>query len=296
MGTPSTKRFDIFLSYKSGDAPIVERLKADLQRRGVRVWLDKDQIRPGDVFAEALEKGLATSKSVGLVATPKSLESKWVQSEYYRALSLANQGELQLIPLLYRKADLPGFLADRQHIDFRRSAEYERNVDRVIWPGITGKRIVFVAVHPGHGVPWSKLLRRVTARGVEFVEGQDIDRAGYKIQKLLSDGSCRVVPVVDIFEDWPKHQKWRRNTPEEYVKFVFELRKRTKDTENEVVFLLYHNSEAFESAEHSLGEATVKRLQHYFSLHQNVRVSELDKFLAPTWLRLQRDLLKSEQM
>ncbi|HEV2388517.1 MAG TPA: toll/interleukin-1 receptor domain-containing protein [Candidatus Acidoferrales bacterium] len=112
------KTFDIFLSYRSTDKKSAESLRNSLEARGVRVWLDKDQIRPGDLFAEALDRGLATSGADGLLVTPDSLDSNWVKNEYYRALSLNAAGELQLIPLIFGGADLPGFLKDRNWIDF----------------------------------------------------------------------------------------------------------------------------------------------------------------------------------
>jgi hypothetical protein len=114
------KQFDVFLSYKSDDHVWVQGLKRALQARGVRVWLDQDQIRPGDRFVGALERGLESSRSVALVATPASISSGWVEDEYARALTLSNLGQLQLIPLLLRDALLPGFLSNRQYVDFRR--------------------------------------------------------------------------------------------------------------------------------------------------------------------------------
>jgi hypothetical protein len=51
-------RFDVFLSYASTDEAWVRRLAEDLKRYGVSVWLDRDEIRPGDLFAEALARCL----------------------------------------------------------------------------------------------------------------------------------------------------------------------------------------------------------------------------------------------
>jgi len=50
--------FDVFLSHNSIDKPWVVQLKDDLTRYGLSVWLDKDEIRPGDLFVEALEDAL----------------------------------------------------------------------------------------------------------------------------------------------------------------------------------------------------------------------------------------------
>src|SRR5215472_8763528 len=91
---------DVFLSYKSEDHLWVDNLKVSLQKRGVSVWLDKDSIRPGDIFAQALENGILNSRAVAIIVTPQSMKSKWVQEEYYRALSLANKNKSNIIPCL----------------------------------------------------------------------------------------------------------------------------------------------------------------------------------------------------
>jgi hypothetical protein len=78
-----------------------------------KVWLDNDEIRPGELVVAALERGLRESRAVALVVSPEALHSGWVQEEYSRAIALSVQGELNLIPLLLRDAELPGFLANR---------------------------------------------------------------------------------------------------------------------------------------------------------------------------------------
>lgn len=134
-------QFDVFLSHNSVDKSWVIQLKDDLSRYGVSVWLDKDEIRPGDIFAEALENGLANSKAVALIISPDALKSGWVKAEYYRALSLSqnNQTALQLIPVILREAELPGFLQDRSWVDFREKSTYDEKVWELVW-GITGKK------------------------------------------------------------------------------------------------------------------------------------------------------------
>ncbi len=145
------KKFDVFLSYSSKDRSWVNHLKEALQKQGLKVWLDHDQIRPGDLFAGALEQGLEESKAVALIVSPESMESGWVEEEYARALSLA-QGKrqpLQLIPVILRKAELPGFLANRQWVDFREESLFTQSLEQLIW-GITGKRPTNSAAH---GIP-----------------------------------------------------------------------------------------------------------------------------------------------
>ena len=139
-GRPSQMpQFDVFLSHNSVDKRWVIKLKDDLQRYGVSVWLDKDEIRPGDLFAKALEDGLTDSRAVALIVSPEAMASGWVQAEYYRALSLAQNNRLQLIPVILRDADLPDFLEDRNWVDFRQESAYSQSIWKLVW-GITGKK------------------------------------------------------------------------------------------------------------------------------------------------------------
>jgi hypothetical protein len=134
-----TKPFDVFLSHHSGDRSWVIELKKNLEARGIKVWLDRDQIRPGNLFAEALEKGIKESRSVAIIISPESMKSDWVKAEYYRALKLATTEHLQLIPVLYKQADAPGFLEDRNYVDFRNSSNYTEQLENLIW-GITDQK------------------------------------------------------------------------------------------------------------------------------------------------------------
>ena len=137
----SAPRFDVFLSHNSVDKPWATVLKEALQRRGVKVWLDKDEIRPGDLVVNALENGLQQSKAVALIVSPEAMQSGWVKEEYSRAMTLAQdkRQHLRLIPVILRDAKLPGFLANRNYVDFHDVEAYEANVEKLIW-GITGQR------------------------------------------------------------------------------------------------------------------------------------------------------------
>jgi hypothetical protein len=138
---PCSKKFDVFLSHHSSDKPWVIKLKDELEARGLRVWLDKDQIRPGDLFAKSIEQGLQSSRTIVFVVTANSMKSKWVEEEYYRALNLSKSKRqpAQLIPVIYQMASLPGFLASRNWVDFRNELEFSQNLEKLVW-GITGRK------------------------------------------------------------------------------------------------------------------------------------------------------------
>jgi hypothetical protein len=131
-------KYDVFLSHSSVDKPWVIQLKRDLARYGLKAWLDQDEIRPGDLFAQTLEAALDASRAVVLVISPEAIASDWVKEEYYRALSLSKRGQ-QLIPVLLRKAEVPGFLSGRDRVNFTDEANYAKNVWELVW-GVTGKK------------------------------------------------------------------------------------------------------------------------------------------------------------
>src|SRR5262245_50239013 len=130
---PAAAQFDVFISHNSVDKPWATQLKAAVECRGLRVWLDQDETRPGDLFAKSLDDGIRSSRSVALVISPESISSAWVEEEYYRALSLANSHgkTLRLIPVLLRSAELPGFLSSRQSVDFRDPMSFDNSVDQL---------------------------------------------------------------------------------------------------------------------------------------------------------------------
>ena len=138
---PAGTAFDVFLSYHSGDADWVVALKAALASRDVRVWLDRDEIRPGDRFVTVLEDALRSVGCVVFVVSPGSLRSSWVQEEYHRALTLANTvaPSLRLIAVLIGDAEPPGFLASRDWVDFRDATLFNQRLDELVF-GICGRR------------------------------------------------------------------------------------------------------------------------------------------------------------
>ena len=87
------------------------------------------------------------------------------------------------------------------------------------------------------------------------------------IRQIAKARTHRIVVVLDIFEDWPTYEWPRRNSPEQYVKFLLDVRRETAGTKDEVVILLFNHSEAFEKAGHSLNEQMLEQLSHCCSFH-----------------------------
>ena len=133
--TSTDGSFDVFLSYHSGDSEWVGRLKQRLVSNGIRVWLDSEQIRPGDRFPGALARAIDQVSSVVVVLSPGSVASPWVEEEFNLALAKRRR----VIAVLIEEVEPPGFLQGRTWVDFRDAASFETSLAQLVF-GITGSR------------------------------------------------------------------------------------------------------------------------------------------------------------
>ncbi|MGI8561643.1 MAG: TIR domain-containing protein [Luteimonas sp.] len=115
---------DIFVSYSRLDQPRVAPLVAALEAQGWSVWWDPE-ITPGEEFDSLISRELDDARSLIVVWTPQSVESRWVRGE---ARDAADRGVL--VPVRFDNArlqidfralhatDLDGWKEDRKHPAF----------------------------------------------------------------------------------------------------------------------------------------------------------------------------------
>jgi hypothetical protein len=116
------KRVELFLCHSHADKRFVRKLAGHLSRLGVYVWLDDWELAPGDSLHGVIGKALTSVGYVGVVLSPDSVTSHWVQAELDQALTRERStGEKVAIPLLHRSVDVPPFLAGRLYVDFSKS-------------------------------------------------------------------------------------------------------------------------------------------------------------------------------
>lgn len=115
----------IFLSHNVRDKLFVRRLAEDLSLAGVTVWLDEAEIKLGDSLLSKVEEGILGSDYLGIVLSPNSVGSEWVQRELQMALSEEIKGKkVKVLTLLLADCQMPGFLSDKLYADFRDEAGY----------------------------------------------------------------------------------------------------------------------------------------------------------------------------
>lgn len=126
----------VFLSYSSGDRDLVRTVRDLLLRRGVRTFLDRDDLRPGQPWPHALEEALGSCTAV-LVFLGESIGS-WQKREMWFALDRQAAEEKRgvafpVIPVLLPRAVVQsGFLFLNTWVDLRGRLEEPAAVDAIV--------------------------------------------------------------------------------------------------------------------------------------------------------------------
>jgi hypothetical protein len=135
-----SRKFDVFMCHGSADKVEVRALCRKLKDKGLRPWLDEDEIRPGLPWQSALEAQISTIGAAA-VCVGQSALTPWQQVEISAFLSEFMNRKCPVIPVLLPSAgnppSLPIFLRQMEWIDFR--SRPARALARLIW-GVTGRR------------------------------------------------------------------------------------------------------------------------------------------------------------
>jgi TIR domain len=119
----------IFLAHSSKDKHFVRRLANALQGRGFRVWLDTGELQVGDSLFEKIGDAIRDMEFLGVVLSPNSAKSSWVQREVEVALQheIASN-RTKVLPILYKSCTVPAFLQSRLWADFTKRGSFDGGV------------------------------------------------------------------------------------------------------------------------------------------------------------------------
>lgn len=92
--------WDVFISHASEDKEdVAEPLAMELRARGLKVWLDKTELRIGDSLRRKIDYGLAHS-TFGVVILSKSFFAKgWPQYELDGIVGMSVDGDQRMLPI-----------------------------------------------------------------------------------------------------------------------------------------------------------------------------------------------------
>jgi len=133
----SKPTFDVFLCHNTEDKPAVKSIGRQLQSRGIRVWLDEWNLRPGLPWQSALEAQIARIGSVAVFVGGVGI-GPWQNEEIAAFLREFVRRRCPVIPVILsscRALALPIFLRGMKWVDFN-DAE-PSPIELLVW-GITG--------------------------------------------------------------------------------------------------------------------------------------------------------------
>lgn len=115
-------KFDVFLSHNSKDKEEVEKIAKQLRSVGLRPWLDKWDLAPGDIILDALEKAIKTIPCALLCFGPADV-GNWHVMEIRAYLEAWAKTKARMIPLILpgieKTPELPIFVRQALWVDMR---------------------------------------------------------------------------------------------------------------------------------------------------------------------------------
>lgn len=124
---------NVFLSHSSKDKPFARRLGNDLRLYGANVWIDEAEIKVGDSLIEKITEGIAAMDYLIVLLSKASVSSEWVRREVNIALTKEIKGKrVVVLPCLLEDCEIPLFLEDKNHADFRIGSKYVGERSRLI--------------------------------------------------------------------------------------------------------------------------------------------------------------------
>jgi RNA-directed DNA polymerase len=96
------EEWDVFLCHASEDKENIARpLHRHLVSRGIDCWIDETEIAWGESILGKIQEGLARTRYVIVILSPRLLEKQWAQKELRSALSLEIEANRNIVlPLL----------------------------------------------------------------------------------------------------------------------------------------------------------------------------------------------------
>jgi hypothetical protein len=123
----------VFLSHTAADKPFVRKLARDLDNHGVKYWFDEAEIKVGESLIEKIRQALDEVDYVAVILSPNSIASPWVQREVDVAMNQEIQGKrVKVLPIMYRRCELPGFLLGKLYADFTEESSYTDAFKRLV--------------------------------------------------------------------------------------------------------------------------------------------------------------------
>jgi len=129
------KETNVFISYAREDHTIAYKIYNDLKKLGIKVWIDKEELRPGEKWKTTIKQTIKSSSHFLALFSPNSLSKKgFVQKEVKIAIEVLDElpdSEIYFIPIRLNECKIADEkLQDIQWVDFFPS--YDEGLNQVL--------------------------------------------------------------------------------------------------------------------------------------------------------------------
>ncbi|ASC73465.1 GUN4 domain containing transcriptional regulator [Halomicronema hongdechloris C2206] len=136
------QQFDVFLAHSSKDKRLIRQIYRQLKARGIRPWLDEEEIAPGTRFADEIQQAIGQIKSAAVCIGQSGL-GRWQVLELEAFIRRCVERDIRVIPVLLPGVDrIPDnliFLGGFHAVPFSTDINDERALSQLVW-GITGQK------------------------------------------------------------------------------------------------------------------------------------------------------------
>ncbi len=111
------KEYDIFISHSSRDVAFSDKLYNLLTKAGFTIWYDETSLLANEYLTTDLSAHIAASRTLIVILSQSSCNSRWVKNEYDYAIKLCDKQELNIIPVVIDDCVLPPFYESSKWLD-----------------------------------------------------------------------------------------------------------------------------------------------------------------------------------
>jgi hypothetical protein len=141
-----SETFNVFLCHNSADKPAVINIATELSKHGIKIWLDKVAIPPGEEWQEAIEEQI-DSVDAAVIFIGNDGIGPWQRMEIRSFLDQYVTRKCRVIPAYLSSVQgvpkIPNLLKNLHFVDFRQP--YPNPIEQLL-RGIKGEQIKFSTV------------------------------------------------------------------------------------------------------------------------------------------------------
>lgn len=130
----------VFISYNQEEADFAFAMSLQLEKAGFDTWLDKNRLRPGNDWSQAIDRGIVEAFALIVIMSPSAKASEYVTYEWSFALGTG----IPVFPILRRATDLHPRLGRLQYMNFTRDQPWSKLVEELKDVQDDSKRVIHI--------------------------------------------------------------------------------------------------------------------------------------------------------